>query len=306
MIVASIDIGTNTVLLLIARIDKGNCSIHPLYEEQQMPRLGKGLKPNGEIEKDKVELLTQILSEYQKTIIDHNCEKIIVSATNALRIAKNSKEIIQSIKSKFNFEVNVISGELEAEYAFLGAVSSIKDFSTALIIDIGGGSTELIFGNQNEILYKKSFSIGSVSVSENYLLQSPPQKTELKKLEDHFFLLFKEIKNKLTPAVTIGIAGTVTTLACMIKNVKQFDAELIEGSKFTKIELDDLIKNLLELNPEQILDQFGEVLKGREDIITGGAIILANLMDKINSNEIFVSSRGIRYGAIAAELFSVN
>jgi len=157
MTVASIDIGTNTVILLIAEAELSNNSLRPLHNEYRMPRMGKGLEPDGEISEEKLNLLFPILTEYKTIIEKYSCEKILVTATNAFRLASNSKEISSEIKDKFNFDVNIISGEVEADYAFLGALSGTEISCSSLVIDIGGGSTELIYGNRSEIFYKKSY-----------------------------------------------------------------------------------------------------------------------------------------------------
>jgi exopolyphosphatase/guanosine-5'-triphosphate,3'-diphosphate pyrophosphatase len=304
MIIASIDIGTNTVLLLIAEVNLNTHQITSLHDEQRMPRLGKGLKQGGEISDEKIDSLLNVLSDYQKIIQSYNCGRIIVTATNALRIARNSKEISKLIEDKFNFKVQVISGEKEAEFAYLGATTGINNFNTALIIDIGGGSTELIFGNQKDITYKRSFPIGSVSATENFLHNSPPVNEQIIQLRKELVKIFSEIRSNPSPDIIIGIAGTVTTLACMIKGLKKFDAEIIESSTITVNELDELIKKLEELEAESILFTYGEVLKGREDIITGGAIILSEIMTLTGMKKLTVSSKGIRYGAIVADMFS--
>lgn len=303
MIVASIDIGTNTVLLLVADVNLTTQQLVPVYEEQQMPRLGKGLQPNGEITIEKVDLLVQTLSGYRQIIESYNCEKIIISGTNALRIANNSKEIIRLVKNRLNFNIKIISGIQEAEFAYLGVISGITDFETALIIDVGGGSTEVIYGNQKEILYKNSFTIGSVIATENYLYHTPPSKEEIGKLRFELRKTFNEISDEFSPDLVIGIAGTATTLACMIKGLKQFDREIVDGSFVSIKELDELIKKIKVLYPREILNNYGKILSGREDIITGGAIILSEIMNLNGIDNLMVSSRGIRYGAIIAELF---
>jgi exopolyphosphatase/guanosine-5'-triphosphate,3'-diphosphate pyrophosphatase len=303
MIVASIDIGTNTVLLLITDINLTTQQLAPIYEEQQMPRLGKGLQSDGEIKEDKVKLLINILADYQQKIKSLKCEKIIVSGTNALRVAKNSDKIIQLVKNRLNIEINVISGEQEAEFAYLGATSGITDLRSALIIDIGGGSTELIFGDQKKILYKKSFALGSVVVTEKFLHHSSPTKEEILNIKYELKKTFSEIDNKFSTDLVIGIAGTATTLACMIKGFKKFKREIVDGSLISQEELNELVNRIVVLKPQEILENYGEVLKGREDIITGGAIILSEIMNLNRIDNLMVSSRGIRYGAIISELF---
>ena len=298
MTVASIDIGTNTVILLIAEADRSNNSLQPLHNEYRMPRIGKGLQPNEAISEEKISLLYSILSEYKTIIEKYRCKKIIVTATNAFRLASNSKDISNRIKEKFNFDVSIISGEVEAEYAFLGALSGTEIAGSTLVIDIGGGSTELIFGNRSEIISKKSYSIGSVIATENYLKHSPPLPQEMKQLELKLEEIFKKITDKSKPEKVIAIAGTPTTLACMVKGLKEFEEAVIDGSDLTAVELQNLISEIKILLPEQIKNNYGNVLSGREDIILGGAIILKKIMKIIDVDKVIVSSRGIRYGAI--------
>jgi len=199
---------------------------------------------------------------------------------------------------RFNFDVNIISGEIEAEYAFLGALSGIEIAGSTLVIDIGGGSTELIVGNKSEIISKKSYPIGSVIATENYLKHTPPLPKEMGQLELKLKEIFKGIAEKSKPGKVIAIAGTPTTLACMVKGLKEFEEAEIDGSDLTAVDLQNLISEIKILQPEQIKKTFGNVLSGREDIILGGAIILKKIMRIIDVDKVTISSRGIRYGAI--------
>ena len=298
MNVASIDIGSNTVILLIAESDILNFSLRPLHNEYRMPRIGKGLLPGGAISDEKINLLFHILNEYKNIIEKYRCEKILVTATNAFRLASNSKEISNRINGKFNFDLNIISGDVEAEYAFLGALSGVDPARSTLVIDIGGGSTELIIGNRSEIIFKHSYPIGSVIATENYLKHSPPLPNEMEKLEFKLQEIFEQLTEKSKPEKVIAIAGTPTTLACMVNGLKEFEESVIDGSNLTAVDLQNLISEIKVLLPEQIKKYYGNVLSGREDIILGGAIIFKKVMIILNVDEVSVSSRGIRYGAI--------
>jgi len=139
MIIASIDIGTNTVLLLIAKINTSIQIMSPLLNEYRMPRLGKELIPGGNIRNDRIEELFNILTEYQKFIDIHQADIVLVTATNAFRIAANTDEIIKRVKDRFGYDVNIISGETESEYAYYGAVPLSVQNKLSLVIDIGGG-----------------------------------------------------------------------------------------------------------------------------------------------------------------------
>jgi len=298
MTVTSIDIGTNTVILLIAEVDTLIFSLQPLHNEYRIPRIWKGLQPNGAINEEKIKLLFSILTEYKSIIEKYSCEEVLVTATNAFRLASNSKEISDSINENFDFDLNIISGDVEAEYAFLGALSGVDPANSTLVIDIGGGSTELIFGNGSEIIFKHSYPIGSVIATENYLMHSPPLPDEMEKLEFKLQEIFEQLTEKSKPEKVIAIAGTPTTLACMVNGLKEFEESVIDGSNLTAVDLQNLISEIKVLLPEQIKKYYGNVLSGREDIILGGAIILKKIMGIIHVDEVTVSSRGIRYGAI--------
>jgi len=300
MTIASIDIGSNTVLLLIAKVKQHKKRLIPILNEYQMPRLGERLKPGGKIEDEKIQLFFGILSEYKDIIEQHSCDKILLTATNAFRLSSNSEEIVKLVKEKFGYDINIITGEEEAEYAFLGALSAFeKNDISSLVIDIGGGSTELILGNENSIEYKNSFQTGSVSATEQFLLSKPPEENEIINLDKFLTKTFTEIENNLTPQRAIAIAGTPTTISCMLQNLKQYIEEKVEGSIIKTLELNGLIEQLKILTPPQIKERYGEVMQGREDIILAGAIILSKIMELLKLDEVIVSSRGIRYGAIA-------
>ena len=306
MIIASIDIGTNTVLLLIARVDETSLEINPLLNEYRMPRIGRGLKQNKNIAVDRIEKLFSVLSEYQIIISKYNVDDVLVTATNPFRIAANSAEIVDRIKKQLSLNVNIISGKIEAEFAFLGAVPVPIKNKSNLVIDIGGGSTELILGVENNIKYEKSFQIGSVSATENYLKHSPPLDKELNELKFKLQTIFGEIKNKLSPDITFSIAGTPTTLLCMVNELKIFNDSMVQGGILKYEDITKMIQELKKLTPKEIRNRYGMIMQGREDIILSGSLILLNIMKLLNLSEVVVSSRGIRYGAIVSFLKGIQ
>lgn len=300
MTVASIDIGTNTVLLLIAEVDVKTKKLTPIKNEYRLPRIGKDTIRTGIIKPEKINLLLNVLNEYSYLITQFRCEKVIVTGTNALRIAKNAIEIQDIIRKQFDFTLQIIPGDLEAEYAYLGAISGLENVSSLMVIDIGGGSTELIFGDLSGIMNKRSIPIGSVSATENFLKHSPPLQTEIQSLKENFILMLRsEFQPQyIIPKTIVAVAGTATTLSCVNLNLKEFDDNVVEGSQLSIKDLNNLVSRLFQLKPEVILDQYGSVMKGREDIILGGAVILLEIMNYFSIDKLFVSSRGIRYGAI--------
>ncbi|MBE0570234.1 MAG: hypothetical protein IH618_01710 [Ignavibacteriaceae bacterium] len=304
MTIASIDIGTNTVLLLIADIDPVTRRIIPLINEYRMPRIGQGTKQTGRISQERLKLLYDVLNEYQSIINGCNCDKVILTGTNAFRMAHNTAEIKDDLKKIFNFDLNVITGEDEAEYAYFGAISDLEDQSFSMVIDIGGSSTEIIFGEELKVIFKKSLQIGSVSATEQYIKNAPPTRVELENFSADIKRLFATFDKIIIPKKVIAIAGTATTLACMKLGLKMFEEKKVEKSRITIEDMIDIIGKLSSLTASEILDRYGTVMKGREDIIFAGAFILNQFMEYFGIDNLIVSTRGIRYGAIVKYLDS--
>jgi len=299
MTIASIDIGTNTVLLLIAEKEKSSSIFNSVLNLQRIPRIGKGLIPGGNISEEKINELYNILNEYLQIINRYKCDTVILNATNAFRIASNGMQIVNEIKDKLNLEIKIISGEEEANLSYLGATSSLKTNSNNLVIDIGGGSTELIYGKKNKIEFVHSYQVGVVSGTEKYYKNNPPLLSEQKDFIYNIKELLKEITSKnLRPENVIAIAGTPTTLACINKKLTEYDESLIEGSILKYDEMEVIINELSTLASEEIKQKYKSIVNGREDVLLAGSQILHTIMNLLNLNEVTVSARGIRYGAI--------
>lgn len=298
MTIASIDIGTNTVLLLIAEINRTNNSIKPLKNLYAIPRIGKGVTKGLPISESKIEELISTLSLYKNEINFYNCEKVILTATASLRNASNSEKIIKMVKEKFNWEIEIISGNDEAYFSYLGATSENEQNLNNFVIDIGGGSTELIFGKGKEIFDSHSFNFGVVILTEKF--------SQNKNNNNIYF----EIKNFINDELNtykfkyfnineaIAIAGTPTTIAAINCGLTEFDEEKIEGYFLSLKSIQKLINEISILTPEEIYFKYKSVVKGREDVLLSGAIILETIMEKFSLNKVKVSTKGIRYGAI--------
>lgn len=306
MTIASIDIGTNTVLLLIADVDSSTSKIITLCNEYSMPRIGQGTKQTGVISQNRLNLLYDVLKEYKIIINSYYCDKVILTGTNAFRMAKNTPEITREINKLFNFDLNVISGEDEAEYAYYGTISDLDDNFFSMVIDIGGSSTEVIIGKGKRIISKNSLQLGSVSATEQILKNSPPLKTEIENLRKEIKILFAALDHKNIPGQVIAIAGTATTLACMKSGLKEFEENKVDKSIITIQDMKNIIGEVIFLTPAEILDKCGPVMRGREDIIFAGAFILYQFMQHFEIENIAVSTRGIRYGAIVKYLTNLN
>ncbi len=296
MFIASIDIGTNTVLMIIAESDKRTKTFSVLENIYRIPRLGRGLSPGSPIPEENLKKFYEVLTEYKKIIDRYKCSIILTAATMAFRQASNSSEIIGYVKNNFGIDINIISGEEEAELSYLGAVSGYNSVSDNVVIDIGGGSTEIIFGRGKEIIYHKSFHIGVVSSSERFNQNGVLNIPLLNEKLEQVFDLPDQFRER-APVKAIAVAGTPTTLACIKKGISEFNENAVEGTILTQKDVSTLAVKL-QLPPEEILNSYGQVVKGREDLILSGTCILLYLMKLMHITEVLVSTKGIRYGLV--------
>jgi len=296
MKIASIDIGTNTVILLIAEIKYNR--IVTLRNEYRVPRIGKGLMHSKRISNEKITELIQILSEFNIIIKSYNCEIVLATGTNAFRIASNALEIVQSVKDKLKIQINIATSLKEAEYSFFGALTDYYDKGNdCLIIDIGGGSTELICGSMNKIKYINSFQTGVVSGTESFFKNDPPLLSEINDFDKFLSCTFINIDISQN-VKAMAIAGTPTTLACIQKGLHVYNEEDVEGSILKQIDVYRLKEELAHLSSKQINAKYQQIVSRREDVLLAGTIILNKLMEILNLTEVIVSTKGIRYGAI--------
>lgn len=299
MTVASIDIGTNTVLLLIAEIDLASNKIKVLFDDQKIPRIGEGLKPGLPIKEAKVNSLLEVLTIFKKKIEEYSCKKIFVTATNSFRIASNRDWLVEVIKNRLGLQVKVVSGQEEAYLTFLGCTFVESADSSSAVIDIGGGSTEIIFGSNGIIAFDYSFPLGVVSLTEKYFKNDPPVDDELEEVRKSIRGEFKaSLNKKFEHHKVIAVAGTPTTLACIKKNLSGYDESLIEGEILSFDEVRSFAQKLSKLSSTEILDNYQSVVNGRQDVLLAGIILLEEIMKYIDVDEVVVSSKGVRYGAI--------
>ena len=307
MIVASIDIGTNTVLLLLAQANKELTGISTIKNLYNMPRIGKGLIKGGRISDSKIELLMQILYDYKKEAELLKADYIVVKATNAFRIAANGYDIVEKVKNKLGIKIEIISGEQEAQLSYMGAVEAANTNDNKLVIDIGGGSTEIIVGSMDEILFKKSFQIGVVTLTEKFISSYPPSKENILEINAFVKNSFSELSSFSKERLTaVAVAGTPTTLSCIKQNIKEYSDEKVEGSILSKNDMSKLLNEIGSKDLSQIRNNYGGVVSGREDVLFCGTVILNAILEILNLDEVIVSSKGLRYGAVIDFIKTLN
>ncbi len=298
MRVASIDVGTNTLLLLIADIIERE--IVPLYNEQVISRLGKGIDADGLIREEAFDKIADVLLNFKAIAQSFNVEKIVAVGTSALRDAKNKVDFLKFIEEKTGIKIKVISGEEEARLTYLGAVSGIKAKNSKIsVIDIGGGSTEVITGVGYEVRKFVSLNIGTVRLTERFLKHSPPLEEEINEVRNSLNEQFEKIKIEFdfSGSTLIGVAATVTTIASYDLKLEKYNGEKVNGHRMTFETINKIYEAFRGLSVEQIR-KIPQVSSGREDVIFAGILILFEFMKKFNFTEIRASDRGLRYGVI--------
>lgn len=303
MRIASIDIGTNTVLLLIVEVNNYNLKV--LREEFRIPRIGKDISSLKHINIDSIEKLKSIIKEYNSICKEYKVDKIFCVGTAPFRQAMNSLEVINEIYESTGIKIKVLSADEEAQLTFIGGISSFHNVLNSeyfMVIDIGGGSTELILGTSNNILIKKSYPIGAVILRDKFFY-SFPYTFPLQKIINFLTEVFLDINEfEKQNAIGIAVSGTPTTLASIKLGLTRFNESLVDKLPLEIEFLKEFIQISYNISPLEVLKQFPSVVPGREDVILPGAIILYFLMDKLNLPQIFTSIRGVRYGVIFKEL----
>ncbi|MFA6597659.1 MAG: hypothetical protein WCS69_08045 [Ignavibacteriaceae bacterium] len=304
MNIASIDIGTNTILLLVAQIDPQLKIVTPLREEIRMPRIGKDLYTTGKISEDKIQELENVLLEYKAIVDVYACSECFIIGTHALRNASNKLEIKERIYKRTGFSLEIVPPDSEAEYAFYGVRSSLNSNEIFVILDIGGGSTEIIICKSDVILEKKSIPVGVVTLKDQLISGYPISEIEKRKLKNKIEYEFSSLNlNHLAPKSIIGISGTPTTFAAIRKKLQIFEPEKIDNSMISKLEIAGITEFLGNSSIEEVKNSFGEIISKREDILYIGGKILLYIMDYFSLPNVIVSTKGIRHGVFYKKMF---
>ncbi len=289
MKLAAIDIGTNSMRLLIADyIDDEFFNREKLINTT---RIGEGVDSKGYISKEAIDRNIIALKEFVNLAKNKGCTNVKCIGTSALRDSKNKLEFLNRAKSEVGIEVDVISGEEESSLGFYGILKGIKQTTDILAIDIGGGSTEFIFGSLDGIEFSKSENIGALRMTEKFLNLDYIDEIEFEKMQDFILKSLNKtleiIKGKNVSTV-VGIGGTITSVSAINQKLEQYSMEKIHGSKICKKDLDYILQKLKKMT---LIDK--KNLKGlqpkRADIITAGVAILNLIMKKLEKETIIVS-----------------
>ena len=299
--VSSIDIGTNTVTLLIAEIYHSNINV--LYHSEYITSLGEGLIDNSCIKINSINRCIKFLREFKNYIKKYKVEKELCIATSALRQAKNKDEILKKMNSIGMFPI-IISGYEEAKY--IGKIVKYEfsnNIKNTLVIDIGGGSTELIYFKNSKIKLIESLEIGSVTLFEKFF-SAPINNADLQSCKNFIKKkLCKSILNQINCSVIVGVGGTVTSLSAIFNNIFPYSSTKVHKSIIPNNST-KYLSNLLLLNTIEERANIPILEYKRARVIPAGFLIFQQIMNYKQFNEILICEKGLRWGVLLDYLSS--
>jgi len=306
MILAGIDIGTNSLRLLIA--DTGPGCFREVISDRKVTRLGQDLDRCGVLAPAAMELALEALVAFQKSIRRQGAYHISAIGTSALRRAKNASIFIDRVQKQTGIVVRVISGDEEARLTLLGVEQSLAiqngmssdNLKRAFVLDIGGGSTEIILTSPDKNPVIASLSLGALYLHDQFIKHDPPTPEDLARLREFVHEELNASEGILLPArnsICIGTAGTITTLAAMSLGLAQYDAEKINRVVLTCEFISNTVTNL-EASTLEERKKIRGLETGREDIILSGAIIAQEIMQHFGFYNMAVSDKGLLEGIV--------
>jgi len=302
MIVAAIDIGTNSIRYMAAR--GAGRSVEIIDQGGEITRIGKNVDKTGLIAPAAARRTFRALRRFVNRCRSVGAEKLTVVATSALRDAKNGAAFVEQVRKKLRVQIDIVDGAEEARLAFLGVSHALPVSGKTLVIDIGGGSTELIVKSGVNIS-ANSIDLGAVRLTERFLYGDPPKYALYKRMDTYVAgCLRKSIPAQLIGAGIegiIGAGGTVTTLAAIKLMLAAYSHELVHGTKISAKEIES-ISDLLLFMPLDARKKVVGLRPERADIIVAGLNILRNIIALFAMPGLTVSDRGILYGMIINNL----
>jgi exopolyphosphatase/guanosine-5'-triphosphate,3'-diphosphate pyrophosphatase len=298
-IVAAIDCGTNTIKLLIGvHADGSEGGLEVLARETRMVRLGQGVDATGRLSEEALVRAFSAIDAYGDLITEHAVERIRFCATSATRDAANAAEFRAGVVERLGVEPEVLSGDEEAAVAFAGAMSNITpaDARPILVVDIGGGSTEVVLGDDTGVLSAKSMDIGSVRLHERHIRHDPATREEIgavvRDIDDQLDACGVDLA---AAATVVGIAGTMTTVAAGVLDLAAYDPVAIDRSVHAAGDVHAFVDRLVAMTVAERL-ALGYMHPGRADVIDAGALIASRVLRRTTVESLLVSEADILEG----------
>src|ERR671924_1399507 len=283
---AIVDIGTNSTRLLVAEVTDG--SVAELDRRSAVTRMGRGVDTSGKLSAEAIEDVCATVAEYIDAYRALAADRVVAIATSAVRDAENSAAFMAELRERFALDARILNGTEEAWLTYLGACADRPSIDNALVIDIGGGSTELVIGSDDEVAFHASLQAGTVRHTERHLLDDPPSTEQLETLSaDVRSLLDAELSGEAIAHASKGIAvaGTPTSLAAIDQELDPYNPELVHGYRLSLESIQRMLSMLAARPLEERLQGTG-LHPGRAPTIVAGGVILIQGMRAFGLTEI--------------------
>ncbi|MGN6250531.1 MAG: Ppx/GppA phosphatase family protein [Marmoricola sp.] len=295
--VAAYDCGTNSLRLLVAEVDPATGRAEELVRDMRVVRLGEGVDRTGRISDAALGRVVEALDDFAAEAARHDVERTRFCATSAARDAENAAALTAAVRDRIGVVPEVLTGEEEARLSFAGAVrSAAADLAApVLVVDIGGGSTELILG-ERVVRTAESLDVGSVRLAERHLHHDPATAAEIAAVEaDVEAALDSTVVDVAAARSVIGVAGTVTTVAAGALGLTAYDRGAIHHAEVPVADLRSTVEELLAMTTVQ-RRALGYMHPGRADVIGAGGLVLRCLLDRTRVDTVLVSEHDILDG----------
>ncbi|HWP57225.1 MAG TPA: Ppx/GppA phosphatase family protein [Candidatus Acidoferrales bacterium] len=302
---AAVDLGTNTILLLVADIETDG-SFVVLEDAARITRLGEGVDRNGALSEAAQERSLQALRHYAEECRRLAVDEVAVVGTSALRDAVNRDAFIDRVARDLGWKLRVLSAEEEARYSFIAVCAGLDlRGQEVLAVDVGGGSTELIWGRDGVPSAWVTTQLGSVRLTERYLVADPPRAEECREViaavDRELELRCAALRDAHRPQSAVGIAGTFTTLSALAQGLRTYSHSDVHGAVLTLAEVERLIE-LFQGRSAAERRAIPGLEPGRADVILAGSLLVERVMRFFRFDRILISDQGVRYGILYERL----
>ncbi len=309
MIVAALDVGTNSVLMLLARLAAGSAPV-ALDDLCEITRLGRGVDRTGRLDPESARRTLATIARFAAQARARGAERTVAVATSAMREAADGPEFVAAVARQTGVQLEVISGQTEASLNYVSAVKGLglDPAARLLILDVGGGSTELITAAPGSEPRLASLALGSVRLTERLVRSDPPTLADQRTVRAAVKAELSQLGWTFKPEIVVGVAGTVTTLCAVSRKLAAYDAGRVHGQRLSRAEIEATTRLLARLPHDARLKLPGMV-EGRADVIFAGAAIVDCVMEACGAAELVVSDHGVRWGLVwreAEKLFRVG
>jgi exopolyphosphatase/guanosine-5'-triphosphate,3'-diphosphate pyrophosphatase len=300
--VAAVDLGTNSTRLLVADVADGR--LEDVSRRLKITRLGEGVDERRRLLPAPIARVRNVLTDFRRETEELGAEQTLAIATSAVRDAENGEAFLGEVEWSYGFRTRLLTGHEEAQLTFRGIASGREVENETLVIDIGGGSTELVAGGPDGLRFHDSLDLGCVRLTERFLHSDPPKGSELDACAAAVrALLTERVAEDVRPKLAIGVAGTVTTLAALDLGLDEYDPERIHGHAFARQSVAEQVQRLAALRVAE-RREVPALDPDRAPVIVAGAVILREIVDHFALERLEASERDILDGAAleAAEL----